>query len=306
VDHTPVMVDSVFRYLITDPHGFYIDGTTGLGGHIEYLLKRSGGELQILGIDIDPKILEVASSRLKKFGDRVELRVGNFKNIDKFCKGRRVSGVLLDLGLSAFHIFDKERGFSYMHDGNLDMKMGVEGRSVSEFVASADRREIDRVIAEFGEERRHRSIAREIVRMRRSMAFSRTSQLRKAVARVVPERDLLGALARTFQAFRIWANNELENLRIFLPRAVDVLVPGGRMVVISYHSLEDRIVKHFFKQEEKGCICPPDLPRCVCGRVPTLKILTRKPVRPSKNELKENVRSRSAKLRAVVRIEEGN
>ncbi len=301
MEHTPVMVEEVFRFLVNHPRGFYVDGTAGTGGHMEYLLERGGEEISLLGIDIDPEAIRRATARLSRYGRRVDLRVGNFADIDRFCEGRQVSGIFLDLGISSLQISDRERGFSYMSDGELDMRMGTQGRSVSEFIAGAEAGEIDRIICRYGEERKHRAITREIDRMRRSETFARTSQLREAVARAVPERKLIASLARTFQAFRIWANNELENLQEFLPRAVRVLRAGGRIVIISYHSLEDRIVKQFLKGEEKGCICPPDFPRCACGRLPTLKILAPKPVRPPESEIEKNVRSRSAKLRAAER-----
>ncbi|HER43025.1 MAG TPA: 16S rRNA (cytosine(1402)-N(4))-methyltransferase, partial [Candidatus Eisenbacteria bacterium] len=192
--------------------------------------------------------------------------------------------------------------FSYLNDGPLDMSMGEDGRSVRQLISTGSEREIGRVIRDFGEERRYRAVAREIVRERERGPVTGTHHLRRAVERALPEKGRMSSLSRVFQAFRIWSNEELESLEDFLPQALDLLRPGGRLVVISYHSLEDRIVKRFMKREEEGCVCPKEFPECRCGKTSRVKIITRRPVRPSQREMAENPRARSARLRAAERI----
>lgn len=302
MEHTPVMVQPVAEYLLTNADGFYVDATLGTGGHTESILRAGGKHIKVIGIDRDRSAVQKAKERLKPFGSMVMFVCGNFRNIEKLIPERKYDGFLLDLGLSSYQLADRSRGFSYMDDGPLDMSMGEDGRSVRELLATATAKEIERILRTNGEVRRYRPIAGEIVKLRQRAEITRTFQLRSAVEKAVPVNGLIGVLSRVFQAFRIWANQELECLREFLPKALDMLSPGGRMVVISYHSLEDRIVKRFFRQEEKGCVCPDDLPACCCGRISRLRVMTRRPVVPSPEETEENKRSRSAKLRAVERV----
>ncbi|MBN2184109.1 MAG: 16S rRNA (cytosine(1402)-N(4))-methyltransferase RsmH [Candidatus Krumholzibacteriota bacterium] len=300
--HIPVMSGPVIRFLITDPKGRYVDCTLGLGGHSLTIMETSGDELHLTGIDRDQAALAEARKRLKRFRKRITYIQGNFVDIDSHLKDLKYTGFLLDLGLSSFQISDSKRGFSYLDDGPLDMCMGSNGHSVRKLIAAGTEGQIRQILWDYGEEKNGRAIAREIVKTREEKEISRTSQLRSIVERVVPGHRLISSLSRVFQAFRIWANDELENLAGFLPKAVDMLEPGGRIVVMSYHSLEDRIVKDFFKREEKGCICPSDFPVCNCGKSPSLKVLTRRPVCPSPEEIVENPRARSAKLRAAERL----
>ncbi len=300
--HTPVLVDEVVRFLMTGREGTYIDGTVGTGGHAEAILEAGGEKVRLVGIDRDPRALAIAADRLDRFGDRVRLVQGDFSRITKHVAGGKCEGVLLDLGISSLQIDDRERGFSYMADGPLDMAMGPGGGDVAHLIDTASQKTLSRIIRRYGEERRSGAIAREIVRERSSGRIERTGRLRKAIERAVPARDVVSTLARVFQAMRIWANEELEQLEAFLPAALELCVPGGRMVLISYHSLEDRIVKRFFRTEEKGCTCPPEFPQCVCGKEPRLRILTRRPVLPGEIEISENPRARSAKLRAAERL----
>lgn len=279
-----------------------MDATLGLGGHAARVLEAGGEGMRLIGIDRDPGALEEASRRLNRFGERVSLICGNFRNVAGLLQGVTVDGFLLDLGLSSFQIADRTRGFSYQEDGPLDMAMGEDGRSVRKLLAEAPEREIQDILSRFGEERRSRTIARNIVRNRERGEIYRTSQLRSIIEKSVPSKNLISSLSRVFQALRIWANEELGSLEEFLPQAVGMLGRGGRIVAMSYHSLEDRIVKNFFRREEKGCICPDDFPRCDCGRSPSLKILTKRPVKPSPLEVEENPRSRSARLRAAERL----
>jgi len=288
--------------LLARKSGLFVDGTVGTGGHTELILEAAGPSAEVLGIDRDAGALEEARSRLAVFGDRVKLACANFRDIARLLGGRKADGFLLDLGVSTYQLSDAKRGFSYMANGPLDMAMGVDGLSVRNFISSSGEREIAEVLREYGEERRARGIAREIVRLRDSRGIESTLQLREAVAKVAPARDVNGTLSRVFQALRIWANGEIESLSAFLPAAVDHSNPGARIVVISYHSLEDRIVKRFFRQEAAGCVCPKDFPECRCGKLPRLSVITRSALRPSPEEVERNSRSRSAKLRAAERL----
>ncbi len=296
------MGESAVEALLAMRGGLFVDATVGTGGHTELILRAGGDRVELLGIDRDPRALEEASRSLEPYGSRVRLVCGNFREIRRLLGPRSADGFLLDLGVSSFQLSDASRGFSYLNDGPLDMAMGRDGRSVRDFLASAQAREIGRIIREYGEEKRSGAIAREIVKRRDSRGMETTLQLRDCVAKAAPQRDMMGALSRVFQAFRIWANEELESLSEFLPGAIQCLNPGGRIVVISYHSLEDRIVKRFFRQEEKGCICPADFPECRCGRSPRLSVITRSAERPSEAEVERNPRSRSARLRAAERL----
>jgi 16S rRNA (cytosine1402-N4)-methyltransferase len=302
VIHTPVLVDEVVRFLMTGREGKYIDGTVGMGGHAEAILDTGGEGVTLTGIDRDPAALKIAADTLERFGDRVTLVRGNFSDIDRQAAAGECEGVLLDLGLSSLQIADRDRGFSYLADGPLDMAMGSGGRDVEKLVNDAPADELAGIIYEYGEERRSRAIAREIVREREEGRITCTSRLRAAVERAATSKDAISTLARVFQALRIWANRELEALEAALPRALELCAPGGRMVLISYHSLEDRIVKRFFRTEEKGCTCPSDFPECVCGKEPRLRVLTRRPVQPGEDEISGNPRARSAKLRAAERL----
>jgi len=301
--HTPVLAESARDLLLTGREGLYVDGTVGTGGHAEKILGSSGEGVRLLGIDRDPRAIEEAGRRLAGFGERATLLQGDFSDIGKHLAGRACEGFLLDLGISSLQIEDGDRGIGYMGDGPLDMSMGPGSRDVVPLLETAGEDELAGILREFGEERRSRRVAREIVRRRAGGRMETVAELRKAVAAAVPPHRLVPSLARVFQALRIWSNRELEALDSFLPQAVGHLAPGGRMVVISYHSLEDRIVKRFFRDEEKGCVCPADLPECACGRSPSLRVLTRKPVRPDAEEIASNPRARSARLRAAERLQ---
>jgi 16S rRNA (cytosine1402-N4)-methyltransferase len=302
VRHTPVLAEAAVELLLARKSGLFVDGTVGTGGHAELILETAASSTEVLGIDRDAGALDVARARLAGFGTRVKFVCANFRDIARLLDGRKADGFLLDLGVSTYQLSDAKRGFSYMANGPLDMAMGRDGLSVGEFIATSEEREIAAVLREYGEERRARAIAREIVRFRDSRGMETTLQLREAVAKVASPRDVNGTLSRVFQALRIWANGELESLSEFLPAAVEHSNRGARIVVISYHSLEDRVVKRFFRQEALGCVCPKDLPECRCGKLPRLAVLTRSAVRPSPEEIERNSRSRSAKLRAAERL----
>ena len=299
--HQPVMKREVLDYLVKDPEGLYVDCTLGTGGHALEILRRNR-RVNLIGVDRDEAALEIARERLKSFAPRVEFFLGNFREPERYLGERRCSGFLLDLGISSFQLSDDRRGFSYMKDGPLDMAMGSGSRSVVKFITSADSRMIKDVLKEFGEVRTPGRIARSIIETRDRQKIERTFQLRDIVAGVVPPHRLYGTLSRVFQALRIWANDETGSLDDFLKSSLRHLKSGGRIVIISYHSLEDRLVKRFFRSKAKGCICPPDFPVCTCGKKPELRIITRRPVTPGREEIEENSRARSAKMRAAERI----
>ncbi len=296
------MAEEATDLLMTDRNGSYVDVTLGTGGHTLHILSAGGGSLRVTALDRDARALGQAKRKLAPYAGRITFLCGNFRRIAEMASEPPYDGILADLGLSTLQLSDPSRGFSYQADGPLDMSMGEEGRSVRKLVMEGSEREIDRVLREYGEERRHRAVARSIVRERERGAITGTHHLRRIVERALPVQGRMSSLSRVFQAFRIWSNEELESLEEFLPHSVDLLKPGGRLVVISYHSLEDRIVKRFMKREEAGCICPKEFPECRCGKTKRMKIITRRPVRPSQLEIAKNPRARSARLRAAERI----
>lgn len=289
--------------------GRYIDGTLGGAGHTALILERSQPDGRVLGIDADPAALRRAAERLPSevASGRLILRQGNFAQMAALAGEAGfapVDGVVLDLGLSSDQLADRERGFSFAADAPLDMRFDpTSGQPASDVVNELDETELADLLWRYGEERRSRAIARRIVEARRRAPIERTGELAQIVASVVHGRPGgIHPATRTFQALRIAVNDELGSLETVLPAALDMLASGGRIAVISFHSLEDRIVKHFFQAEERGCICPPELPACVCGRSPRLRILTRHPVTAGEDELARNPRARSAKLRVAERI----
>lgn len=298
------MKDPVLELMVKDPQGLYVDCTLGTGGHAEAILGDIDGRTKVIGIERDPKALEAARKRLAKYGHRVEFVLGNFRDADRYLGERKCYGFLLDLGLSTLQLSDPARGFSYLEDGPLDMAMGEDADSLEGFIESADEKQISGILKEYGEVRKSRMIARSIIEARDSEGLESTGQLRSAVEKIVGRKNQFPVLSKVFQAFRIRVNGELDNLRTFLPKGVERLEAGGRIAVISYHSLEDRIVKRFFVDEAKGCVCPPGFPVCTCGGSSRLRILTKRPLTPAQEELEHNPRSRSAKLRVAERIED--
>ncbi|MBN1884974.1 MAG: 16S rRNA (cytosine(1402)-N(4))-methyltransferase RsmH [Candidatus Krumholzibacteriota bacterium] len=299
--HIPVMAEEVVRLLAPKAGGRYADATLGGGGHAARILDAAPRST-LVGIDRDPAALAAAGERLAAYGDRVRIEQGNFRDLARLAGTGPLDGLLVDLGLSSIQLDDPLRGFSYRSDGPLSMTMGADGRSAAGMIAEAPEREIRSVLRRFGEETRAASIARAIVAARNEAPIETAGKLRAVVEAAVPAHRAVKTLSRVFQALRIWANDELAALEELLPVGLDLLSTGGRIVVISYHSLEDRIVKRFFRREERGCICPPDFPECRCGRLPTLEVLTRRPLRPTAEEIERNARARSARLRAAERI----
>lgn len=305
MEHTPVMVSEVIDYLLHDHPGFILDGTVGAGGHAEELLSRHSG-VRLIGVDRDPTALRLAGDRLARFGDRVRLVHGVFSDFAALLEdGQRVDGVLLDLGVSSMQLNRPERGFSHSSAGLLDMRMDRTGITAREWLESTDEAEIAVTLRRNGEVRRARRIARWIKNAARAGELDTTAGLRAAVERALGPTASVGELSRVFQAVRIHVNDELGMLDRFLDGIIDRVNVGGRIVIISYHSLEDRAVKSFFKLQSATCVCPPGSPICVCAHSPALRVLTRRVVKPSAQEIAANVRSRSARLRAAEVITNG-
>ena len=299
--HVPVMVDEVVQYLLHDNSRLVVDGTVGFGGHAEAILGARPG-LALIGVDRDPVAIAAARERLSPFGDRVRLVQGLYSDLDAvFAGSLRADGVLLDLGISSVQIDERERGFSYAHNGPLDMRMGDAGETAAGLIARADFDTLAGWLRELGEVRQSRRVARAIVRARDQGAMATTADLRTAVEGAIG-RAAPAELSRIFQALRIVVNDELGSLRRFLDGVLDRLNPGGRLVVISYHSLEDRMVKHFLRDASATCVCPPEVPVCVCGRTPGVRMLTRRALGPRDQEIARNPRSRSAHLRAAEKV----
>jgi 16S rRNA (cytosine1402-N4)-methyltransferase len=304
--HLPVMAAEVISLLVTRTDGVYVDCTVGGGGHARAILNNAPAG-RLVGIDMDPSALTAAASALAPFGNRAELTVGNFSELASIvsdrCRGP-VDGILFDLGFSSLQLDDPSRGLSFSAEGPLDMRLDPSlGATALDVIASSNERDLARTIAEFGEEKRAHPIARAILDARDHGRLATTTDLANAVLETRPQKRVK-TLARVFQALRIAVNGELDNLAAALGQAVASLRRGGRIVVISYHSLEDRTVKRHFADCEHPCTCPRDLPACACGKKPTLRVLTKHVVTPRDAELAVNPRARSAKLRAAERVGE--
>ncbi|GHO92848.1 ribosomal RNA small subunit methyltransferase H [Reticulibacter mediterranei] len=321
--HISVMPDEVLNYLQPSPGGHYIDGTAGGGGHTAAILERSAPEGRVLGIDTDEQALDRVRERLSEYvrNGRLVLVHGNFADLTTIARQTgftSVQGVLLDLGFSSDQMDNPQRGFSFSADGPLDMRLDrTRPVSAADLVNSASEQELADIFWRYGEERRSRQIARRIVNAREKGAITRTTQLAALVAAGVPFKPgTIHPATRVFQALRIAVNQELEQLTVALPSILDILntqtINGmrgegiGRMAVIAFHSLEDRIVKEFMRQEAKDCICPPRTPVCICGHKARLRILTPRPLTPTEQEVEQNPRARSAKLRVAEAVATDN
>jgi len=303
--HLPVMREEVVAYWITDRDGIYVDSTIGGGGHAEALLDRLTERGRLIGIDRDEEALAAAEERLRRFGRRVVLKQGVFSEMEAILTDlglQDVSGVLFDLGVSSHQIDRPERGFSYRQDGPLDMRMGPHERTrtAADMVNTYSERALTDLFRRYGEERWSRRIARRICALREKKPFERTSELREAIVSVIPGRAPQKTLARIFQALRIAVNDEIGELERGLEAAIPLLKVGGRIAVLSYHSLEDRTVKRVFRKYSRGCQCPPGLPVCICGGQRVLKPVDS--AVPSVEEVQRNERARSARLRVAEKI----
>ena len=306
--HYSVMLEESIAGLEIKPDGIYVDGTAGGAGHSREIAKRlDPGQGRLIALDRDPEAVAVASERLKDLPAQVvranysEIRsVLDSLGIDK------VSGILLDLGVSSYQLDNGERGFSYHQDAPLDMRMSSEGPSAKDIVNEYSKEQLSKIIFEYGEEKFAGSIAANIVRARELKPIETTFELAEIIKSSVPQRVRRekNPCKKTFQAVRIAVNDELGHLDKALDEAFDCLEVGGRIAIITFHSLEDRLVKQRFKTFATGCTCPPEFPVCVCGKTPRGKIITQKPIEPSEKELAENNRSRSAKLRIIEKIKD--
>ncbi|MCI0440424.1 MAG: 16S rRNA (cytosine(1402)-N(4))-methyltransferase RsmH [Chloroflexi bacterium] len=303
--HTPVMAAEIVAALRVRPDGSYIDCTVGAGGHSEAILRAADPVPRLLGIDLDAEALRLAGERLAAFGDRVALAQGNFSELGAIAERhgfRPADGVLFDLGLSSMQVDTAERGFSFRQEAPLDMRFDPNQRlSAYEVVNQYSEGALADIIFTLGEEPRARRVARAIVGSR---PLETTTQLAEIVAQALgrPPRSRIHPATRTFQAIRMEVNGELENLRRGIEQAIGLLASGGRLATISYHSLEDRLVKNVLRREASGCICPPEKLECECGHVPMLKLVSRRVIKPSPEEVRANPRSRSAKMRVAERI----
>ena len=303
--HVPVLLQSVLEFLNAGPGGTYLDGTVGGGGHAAAILQASAPQGRLLGLDRDPVALETARQRLVPFGERATLRHGSFARLKALALGfTPADGVLLDLGLSSIQLADPLRGFSFAKDGPLDMRFdpSVNGPTAADLVNDLSVKDLVDILYRYGEEKQARRIAGEIATNR---PLHTTTRLAEVVANATGgRRKRIHPATRTFQALRIAVNRELEALEEVLPQALDLLAVGGRLVVISFHSLEDRIVKRYLRHEASDCVCPTEVLTCVCGHRARVRILTSRPVRPCADEIEANPRSRSARLRAAERLPE--
>ena len=297
--HRPVLYQEIIHALRPRQGGHYVDATLGAGGHAQGILRASQPDGCLLGLDVDPQALALAGERLAPFEGRAILVRASYTTLVVQLQAlgwQQVDGIVLDLGVSSMQLDSTERGFSFIHDAPLDMRFDPDNpESAAYLVNNLPEAELANLISRYGEEHRARRVAHAIVQAR---PITTTHQLAQAVASVTTGgRPGFHPATRTFQALRIAVNWELEALEDVLPQAVSVLAPGGRLAVISFHSLEDRIVKQFFRQESKDCLCPPRQPVCTCGHKASLVELTRTPIRPQEAEVSDNPRSRSARLR---------
>ena len=302
--HIPVLLDEAIEGLQARPGGCFVDCTVGLGGHAAAILERIMPSGRLLGIDADPEAIEASQDELRNYGEAVTLVNDNFVNLEAICKRYHfhpVDGVLFDLGVSSLQLDTAERGFSFHLDAHLNMRFDPrQGLTASDIVNTFSEQELARLIEKYGEERHSRRIARHIVQNR---PVATTLELARLVEQALrSKRARIHPATRTFMALRIAANSELQNLEPALKQAIDLLRPEGRLTVISYHSLEDRIVKQLMRRAASSCLCPPGTVMCCCGHVPTLKLISRKVIKPTSLEIESNPRSRSAKLRIAERL----
>lgn len=308
--HTPVLLSEVLKYLNVNRGEKFIDGTVGDGGYAQAILE-SNKKAKVLGIDLDQASLSKLRERFaeRNLDQRFEGVSGNYAAIGKIAQAHGfapASGVVLDLGFSSGQVDDPRRGFSFQTEGPLDMRYDQsQKRTAAEIINFYSSDRLEKIIREFGEERYSRNIAKKIIAARETDKIETTGRLAQIIRRAVPPGPNMrvnDSVRRVFQALRIEVNDELDNLRQALPQIMDILTLGGRVVVLSFHSLEDRIVKEFFKFEVLGCVCPKSFPECVCGKIPRLAILTKKPVTALEPEIGQNPRSKPAKLRAAEKI----
>lgn len=307
--HKSVLLNETIESLNVKPDGIYVDGTLGGGGHSYEICKRLGKKGRLIGIDQDADAIEAASSRLEEFKDKISLVHSNYNNIKSVVNDlgiNKVDGIVLDLGVSSYQLDNPERGFTYREDVPLDMRMDRESSMTArDIVNDYSEMELFRVIKDYGEEQFAKNIAKHIVKARSEKTIETTGELNEIIKAAIPAkmREHGGHPSKkTYQAIRIELNHELTVLENSLDTMIELLNPKGRLSIITFHSLEDRIVKNIFRKNMNPCTCPPDFPVCVCGKKPTGRIITRKPIVPSEEEIAENKRAKSSKLRVFERI----
>lgn len=308
-EHKSVLLYETVDSLNIRPDGIYVDGTLGGGGHACEVLKRLGPGGRLIGIDQDADAIRAATGRLEEYKDKVTIVRSNYRNIREVLSGlgiSKVDGIYLDLGVSSYQLDTAERGFTYRENAPLDMRMDQrKDRTAADIVNDYSEMELFRIIRDYGEDRFAKNIAKHIVKARETRRIETTDQLVEIIKAAIPAKIRAEGghpAKRTFQAIRIELNEELEVLNDSIDTMIDLLNPGGRLAIITFHSLEDRIVKTRFRTNENPCICPPDFPVCVCGKKSKGKVITRKPIVPGEEELEENKRSKSSKLRVFEHI----
>jgi len=305
--HKPVLFDEVMENIISEGDAVYVDCTLGGGGHTEGMLERSSTESKVIGIDQDKEAINFAKERLKKYGNKIEIFQDNFRNLDTviYLAGHnKVDRILMDIGVSSNQLDNLERGFSYRYDAKLDMRMDRNLKiSAYEVVNDFSEKEITDIIYKYGEEPKSRKIAKNIVEYRKNKKIETTLELSEIIIKSIGKSMKKHPSKRTFQAIRIFVNKELEVLEEALDKAVNLLNNNGKLLVITFHSLEDRMVKEKFREYENPCTCPPEIPVCVCNKKSLGKVITKKPIIAKESELNENNRAHSAKLRIFERKE---
>ncbi|MCL4548415.1 MAG: 16S rRNA (cytosine(1402)-N(4))-methyltransferase RsmH [Bacteroidetes bacterium] len=303
--HVPVLLKESIEYLVTKEDGCYFDGTVGFGGHSQEILNRLNIKGKLIATDKDQSAFEYCKNRFEP-DTRFSIYHTSFTNINSISKIEFIEefdGIFADLGVSSYQLDNADSGFTFREDTLLDLRMNKnEGLSAADVLNGFSQDGIANILFEYGEEKNSKLIAKKIIEARQKEKILRTSQLRNIVETITPQRYLTKSLSRIFQALRIYVNNELNDLKVFLDKSIPLLKTGGRIVLLSYHSLEDRIVKEKFKYETLTCVCPPGTPICICGKKQRLKLITHKPIIPSNEEIILNKRSRSAKLRVAERV----
>ena len=304
--HKPVLLKEVINCLNPLPNQNIIDATVGFGGHAEKILEIIAPKGVLIGIDRDEEALALTEKNLESYKERFKPVHGNFASLNEVVDGLRINGILADLGVSSFQLDEAERGFSFRKQAILDMRMDKSQKlTAADVVNNYSQKELADIISRYSDERFAGKIARNIVENREKNPITMTTELAQIVEKSIPRRfwpKSIHPATRSFQAIRMAVNLELESLEEFLPEALKTLVPGGRLAIISFHGLEDEIVREFMRREANPCECPPDFPTCICGKVPTLKLITKKPITASEAELRENPRARSARLRVAEKI----